>query len=534
MGFGLFTGCLPPTMNQGEYEAKWVAMPEFNVVSGTYRYDTAVVISTPTAGASIHYTTDGSAPTQASATYSGPVVVSGSGTSKTIRVVATKSGLFDSPEALVSLTVDAAASVLARWAQVPGAPSYTYPAYQCIVGNSDGSMVAGGSVNMSYYQTITFGEGISVGDGVHNSYTFLVKYDRMGKALWVTTFPGSLPQDDYSLRFQGLARGAGGTVVFTARNSKGSNYVGKADGRGKLLWMKEFKQPGNSLSFNAVTTDSADNSYVVGSLSGTGTYIFDAQSIHGLYNGGNLLVLKFSSLGTVLWAKTVSGSSSATSTGLTAVAVDNAGAALYAVGNFGGGTGSFGLDAASPLTVPVNDALGGGLVIRFDFDGLAQWGRTTTGSYYSAAFLSVAAGNSRVFVGGHVSGSSSPVMNLGSVAVNLTSYDSAVIVGLDSSGTGQWGQSWTTSSSFNPAVSVDGHGNALALAPDKMVQYTVAGVSTTIVTSPPYFLFDGMATDPGNGIAVLAHLGATSPISLGNGITVQGKSSPAPLVVKYE
>lgn len=78
------------------------AAPTFSPVSGTYTSTQSVAISTATSGATICYTTDGSAPTTASAgtcgssptqTYSGAISVS---STTTIRALATKSGLTDS------------------------------------------------------------------------------------------------------------------------------------------------------------------------------------------------------------------------------------------------------------------------------------------------------------------------------------------------------------------------------------------------------------------------------------------------------
>ena len=66
-----------------------VATPSFSPQAGTYTSDQSVTITSATAGAVIHYTTDGSTPTSASPTYSTPISVAGNGTNETIRAIAT-------------------------------------------------------------------------------------------------------------------------------------------------------------------------------------------------------------------------------------------------------------------------------------------------------------------------------------------------------------------------------------------------------------------------------------------------------------
>ncbi len=64
--------------------APQVATPTFSPSAGTYATAQTVTISTTTAGATIHYTTNGTDPTTASATYTAPVIVAASSTLKAI------------------------------------------------------------------------------------------------------------------------------------------------------------------------------------------------------------------------------------------------------------------------------------------------------------------------------------------------------------------------------------------------------------------------------------------------------------------
>jgi hypothetical protein len=72
------------------------ATPTFSPVGGTYTIDKSVAISSTTAGASIYYTVDGTTPTTASTLYSSAISVAGTGTTRTIKAIATAPGYLTS------------------------------------------------------------------------------------------------------------------------------------------------------------------------------------------------------------------------------------------------------------------------------------------------------------------------------------------------------------------------------------------------------------------------------------------------------
>ena len=77
-----------------------VAAPVITPASGVYPEDQQATITCATAGASIHYTTDGTAPTAESALYTEPIPVS---RDTVIRAIAVKEGMKDSAEAEVQI-----------------------------------------------------------------------------------------------------------------------------------------------------------------------------------------------------------------------------------------------------------------------------------------------------------------------------------------------------------------------------------------------------------------------------------------------
>jgi hypothetical protein len=79
------------------------AAPTFSPASGPYTSAQSVTLASTTPGATIRYTTDGSAPTASSTAYSGPISVS---QSMTIRAIAIASGYANSPASSAAYTIN--------------------------------------------------------------------------------------------------------------------------------------------------------------------------------------------------------------------------------------------------------------------------------------------------------------------------------------------------------------------------------------------------------------------------------------------
>ncbi|MDP9065332.1 MAG: chitobiase/beta-hexosaminidase C-terminal domain-containing protein, partial [Pseudomonadota bacterium] len=92
-GYGLLGTAPTPT-----------AMPTFSPAGGSYTSTQTVTLADATAGATIYYTTDGSAPTTSSAAYSGPLAIS---TTTTVKAFAVASGHPDSAVASSTYTIGA-------------------------------------------------------------------------------------------------------------------------------------------------------------------------------------------------------------------------------------------------------------------------------------------------------------------------------------------------------------------------------------------------------------------------------------------
>ena len=103
------------------------AAPTFSSPAGNYASNQSIALDTVTAGASVYYTVDGSAPSASSTLYSGPISINGDGTTKTIKAIAVKSRNPDSEITSATYAIDMTAPTAAAsptWVPSP-VPSVT-------------------------------------------------------------------------------------------------------------------------------------------------------------------------------------------------------------------------------------------------------------------------------------------------------------------------------------------------------------------------------------------------------------------------
>jgi len=120
------------------YQLLMAAAPIFSPAAGTYTSAQTVTITSATIGASIHYTTDGSSPTETSGTlYSGPVSISAT---TTLNAIAFLSGDLNSPVTSGTFTINIPAPTPTPTPAAPaasgggGAPSYWFLGFLAFAG----------------------------------------------------------------------------------------------------------------------------------------------------------------------------------------------------------------------------------------------------------------------------------------------------------------------------------------------------------------------------------------------------------------
>lgn len=150
-----------------------------------------------------------------------------------------------------------------------------------------------------------------------------------------------------------------------------------------------------------VGTDKTGNVYMAGTFSDTIT--FGAYTLAATYTATMFLV-KYDSLGNVLWAKCASGPNNQRPT---SIATDNAGN-VYVVGNFVGASVTF-----SPVTLlnPSSWASTNTFIVKYDANGNVLWAKTNTSGGGSTA---------------HISSSSVTIDNMGNAYITGTFSSSTV------------------------------------------------------------------------------------------------------------
>jgi hypothetical protein len=128
-----------PTATAAYTIAAVLPAPTFSVAAGTYATAQSVAISDATAGTTIYYTTNGTAPTTSSSVYSSSITVS---TTETLQAIAVKTGYTTSPTATATYTI-AAALAAPVFSPAPG----TYTGAQSV---TIGDATAGTNI---YYTT---------------------------------------------------------------------------------------------------------------------------------------------------------------------------------------------------------------------------------------------------------------------------------------------------------------------------------------------------------------------------------------------
>jgi len=109
---GIKTGMTNSSVASASYTIAKVATPTFSPAAGEVESGTTVTIACATSDATIHYTTDGSAPTSSSPTYSAPIEIT---EAMTIKAIAVKANMADSNVASAAYTIKVVLYRYAGW-----------------------------------------------------------------------------------------------------------------------------------------------------------------------------------------------------------------------------------------------------------------------------------------------------------------------------------------------------------------------------------------------------------------------------------
>ena len=405
--------------------------------------------------------------------------------------------------------------------------------FNAVAVDTSGNVYAAGFQNGD--ETFTYGTGVSAakgGDGSANNVV-LVKYNSSGTALWARTVSTAYSTFCWS-RFNAVAVDASGNVyaagyqdgtrTFTYgtgvsaagtfisnKDNNGHNVVlVKYDSNGTALWARSVSSGNNQSEFNAVAVDTSGNVYAAGYQDESGSYTYGTGvSAQGSYNApSNVVLVKYDSNGTALWARSVNSGNNQSK--FNAVAVDTSGN-VYAAG-YQNGSGSYtygtGVSAQGAYSIGYN---GGSnvVLIKYDSNGTALWARSVNSGNNQSEFNAVAVDVSgNVYAAGFQNESGSYTYGTGVSAQGAYSNGyNVVLVKYDTSGAAQWARSVNSGSSESRfySVTVDYSGNVYTAGYQYGSRnYTYGtGVSAQGTNSSTATSFDSTITPrPGNVVLV--------------------------------
>ena len=223
--------------------------------------------------------------------------------------------------------------------------------------------------------------------------------------------------------------------------SGNSPLIVKYNSDGVAQWAQSVTAGGDNSQFTAVAVDPSGNVYAVGYQFGTATYTYGGVNVTGTATGYNAVIVKYSPLGAVLWAKTPGGSSNGSY--FSGVAADASGA--YVVG-YQGGTGSYNYNGVSTSGASANS---NSVLVKFRTDGTGEWAYSTSTGASSSEFRAMALDSlGNIYAAGYQAGTG-PFNYNGASTSGSSSNSNAVLVKYNSSGAGQWARSTSAGSSFS-------------------------------------------------------------------------------------
>ncbi len=305
------------------------------------------------------------------------------------------------------------------WADSPQGISFDGSFGFSVTTDGAGNVFAAGSF---VSDSVIFGTNILLNlIGTHDIY--IVKYSSSGSVLWARRAGGAGNDFPYS-----IAADATGSIYITGlyqfdpigfdsdtlSNAGGYDYfIAKFDANGTYMWAKNA---GGSLADNgsSITID-ASGIYVTGSYQSS-SITFGSFTLMNT-GGSNLFLVKYDTLGNVLWAKTGVGEMSGSSLVAAPSGIYVAGAAL--------GTIILGLDT---LNLGITNDI---LIVKYDTAGTEQWVKTAGGSAIDAGASVAVDALSNIYVTGNYISTS---LTFGSTTITCPgNFSDAFIAKLDNS-----------------------------------------------------------------------------------------------------
>jgi hypothetical protein len=306
-------------------------------------------------------------------------------------------------------------SIVGIWGKPYGSSSDEYSAYGIVVDPNLNFYIAGGKRGHS--------------DSTQNSTfsNFIVKYDPSGNILWTKTSDANT-----YINASGISIDASGNLYDVGDFWNGAGYscfAIKYDPSGNVLW-EGYYGPASTYTYAfGSVVDTNGNLYLAG----------ESQSWDGTTFKFSLI--KFSSSGEVLWAKTYDNGQQDYPSG---IAVDASGDVCMTGTTYNSAAGRYDY-----------------LTVKWDSSGNQQWAQVYDSAGNSSVSYAVATDPSGVYV-------------VGSVENTLTNIYTCVIRKYSASGAVLWTQPWTSDCDYI-YITADGKGNIYVSGPFAFAEYDSTG-----------------------------------------------------------
>lgn len=541
-----------------------VNTPTFSPAAGTYGATQNVAISSTTGSATICYTTTGTtpacdAPKTGCATgtlYASSVSIS---SSQTLRAIGCRPGFTDSAVNAGAFVIDttppgnvtafAATSgngqISLSWTN-PGAADFAGVKILRKIGSYPANSTDGTTV---YNNTGTSLTDTGLTNGTQYYYTWF-SYDTVGNhaagvnassipaaiaAQWVRSISTGTAESQFAsvavdsignIYAVGSQLGTGtftyGPGISVSGGSNGYNAVlTKYNASGSALWARSVSAASAATcntQYFSLAIDSSDNIYAVGLQSGNNLCQYGSGvSVAGASSSENPVLVKYNSIGTALWARSITAGPGGAL--FSQVAVDNSGN-IYAVGRQ---LGTFNYTYGSGVSIAGAGGLNNATLVKYNSSGGALWARSvlSTGPTGNSGFESIAINSAGVI---HVSGyqRTTDSYSYGSGATLAGPLTvNRVLVKYNSSG--------STTAAYNIAdwlCAVDNLGNFYTARPTK---YDSSGNSLwSAITDTG----QAAALNSSGNVYAAGRL-TTGTKTYGSGVTATGSGATSPVVIKY-
>jgi hypothetical protein len=263
-----------------------------------------------------------------------------------------------------------------------------------------------------------------------------------------------------------------------------------------------------------MAADALGNAAVAGYIDGAGTVTMGSESVTGLSNGNNPLLIKYDAQGQVAWARTTTGAGDGIAM-FRAVAIDRSGNIVAAGAMVADKTCTFG-----DVTVASTSGVSNFLAVKFDASGRALWARSNstggTGAAYSGFNATAIDQDGNIYLAGAIYGLGTFTFGAHTIVGQSSSQSTPIIVKYDADGNALWvrgGVATPAATASFAEITVDASGNIYAVA------FTGAGAT---------HVFGDQSVDGGGGVLVKLDPSGTFQWAKAASVSTSGDKTVSP------